>query len=399
MDDFFHRQLAARETRRPRGASAEQSGGNAEPRCRPPRRRAAADGWCGGFGGRVVRSGAGWVVAAALAVGVAVWGGTRPLRYEVEGVSMAPGLLPGDVVVMAPRPAVTGRRDPRRFERWLLAPPGGAAAIKRVVGLPGEVISLVDGDLAIDGRIVVTPPRILAQTAVILPAPVALDAASPVADRCRRSVASRVVLDDVDFAPDERRMLLPVHDVGLAAMVRAHGDPAAPPRLRARVGPVVVTWRLTSSGAFAAVAGRLDGQFVAACWEVSADECRRTGTDEPLPPGIPADWQVVRPWPVTAAETDDPRAAACGVWIGDAATPERGDADHDSDPRAGEIMSWTLWRDVLHRPAADGRDEWRLGRDEYFVLGDFPSGSRDSRHWGPLGRGALKGVETPSSRD
>jgi type IV secretory pathway protease TraF len=30
--------------------------------------------------------------------------------------------------------------------------------------------------------------------------------------------------------------------------------------------------------------------------------------------------------------------------------------------------------------------EWRLGPDEFFVLGDFPSASRDSRHWGPLGR-------------
>lgn len=355
----------------------------------------------GAFVGPVVHAGAGWVAVAALAVGAAAWGAARPLRFEVEGVSMAPGLMPGDVVVTAPLPAVTGRREPRRFERWLLALPGGGDAIKRVVGLPGEAISLVDGDLAIDGRVVLTPPRILAQTAVIVPpavatdaasAAVATDAASSDADRCRRSVAARVVLDDVDFAPDERRMLLPVHDVGLAAMVRGHGDPAAPPRLRARVGPIVVTWRLPSSGAFAVVAGRLDGRFVAACWEVSADECRRTRTAEPLPPGIPADWQVIRPWPVTSAETDDPRAAACGVWIGDAAAPGWGDADHDCDPRAGEIVSWTLWRDVLHRPAADGRDAWRLRRDEFFVLGDFPSGSRDSRHWGPLGRGALRGA-------
>ncbi|NBW86953.1 MAG: hypothetical protein EBR23_09040 [Planctomycetia bacterium] len=58
--------------------------------------------------------------------------------------------------------------------------------------------------------------------------------------------------------------------------------------------------------------------------------------------------------------------------------------------KAGEIVSWTLWRDVLHRPAADGRDAWRLRRDEFFVLGDFPSGSIDGRQWGPLHRAALR---------
>jgi hypothetical protein len=49
-----------------------------------------------------------------------------------------------------------------------------------------------------------------------------------------------------------------------------------------------------------------------------------------------------------------------------------------------------VWRDVLWRTAADGHDAWRLGPDEYFLLSDFPSGSRDARHWGPLRRGALR---------
>jgi type IV secretory pathway protease TraF len=339
-------------------------------------------------------SGVGLVAAAALAAGVAVWAVARPLRYEVEGVSMAPGLMPGDVVATSAFPAVTGLRGPRRFERWLLVPPGGGDAIKRVVGLPGETIALVDGDLAVDGSIVVTPPRVLAETAVTVPPAAATDDAASAADHCHRTVAARVVLDDIDFAPEERRLLLPVRDVGLAALVRAHGHSAAAPRLRMRVGAAVVAWRLPSAGAFAAVAGRLDGRFVAACWQVSTAECRNAGPRERLPPGIPEDWQVVRPWPASAAEPGDPWAGPCGVWIGCPATPGWDDEGRDCDPRAGEIVSCSLWRDVLHRPAADGRDEWRLGRDEFFVLGDFPSGSRDSRHWGPVQRGVLRAAVT-----
>jgi type IV secretory pathway protease TraF len=53
------------------------------------------------------------------------------------------------------------------------------------------------------------------------------------------------------------------------------------------------------------------------------------------------------------------------------------------------IERMAVWRDILHRPAADGMVEWRLGSHAFLVLGDFPSGSRDSRHWGPLGRSAL----------
>jgi type IV secretory pathway protease TraF len=57
-----------------------------------------------------------------------------------------------------------------------------------------------------------------------------------------------------------------------------------------------------------------------------------------------------------------------------------------------------VWRDILHRPGADGMVEWRLGPDVFFVLGDFPSGSRDSRHWGPLERSMLHSQATSLPR-
>jgi type IV secretory pathway protease TraF len=51
---------------------------------------------------------------------------------------------------------------------------------------------------------------------------------------------------------------------------------------------------------------------------------------------------------------------------------------------AASVEKIFAWRDVLHRSGADAIVEWRLGPRECFVLGDFPSGSRDSRQWGPI---------------
>jgi type IV secretory pathway protease TraF len=42
------------------------------------------------------------------------------------------------------------------------------------------------------------------------------------------------------------------------------------------------------------------------------------------------------------------------------------------------------WRDIHHVAPAAGTTQWRLAADEWFVLGDYPGGSRDSRHWGPV---------------
>ena len=54
------------------------------------------------------------------------------------------------------------------------------------------------------------------------------------------------------------------------------------------------------------------------------------------------------------------------------------------------IEQVTTWRDILYRAAADGTTTWSLEADNIFVLGDFPSGSRDSRHFGALPVTALR---------
>ena len=70
-----------------------------------------------------------------------------PVR--VDGSSMAPTLRSGDVVLVA---AV--QRTPESVERGelvVLAEPGGGRSVKRVVGLPGERVTLRDGVLEVDG--------------------------------------------------------------------------------------------------------------------------------------------------------------------------------------------------------------------------------------------------------
>ncbi len=104
------------------------------------------------------------VVASVVVIlcGLAVF--ASPARYEVDGLSMAPGLLPGDVVTTGWFPSLDRLRQPRRHECWILTSPDGSPAIKRVVGLPGETISIRGGDLTIGGQTVLTPPSLLGRT-------------------------------------------------------------------------------------------------------------------------------------------------------------------------------------------------------------------------------------------
>lgn len=277
---------------------------------------------------------------------------------------MAPGLLPGDVAQSAAFPLLDRWRRPRRLERWTFAAPDGALAIKRVWGLPGEKLEIVDGDLVVDGEVLVKPPDVLA------------DVALPVASVFRHESAGAVrltlpdpVFDDVPFAPDERRVLVPVRDVGVAAVIdvvgRDHGG--APALVEISVADRAAQVSLRRPGRHAVVAGRLDGAFVAAAWPLSSSVCPRSC----LPPGCPPVWTMQRPWhgsePVTSLEV---RVV--------------GSASRTDGARIADVVAW---RDVHHLPPASGSICWPLGSNEWFVLGDSPGGSRDSRQWGPVDSG------------
>jgi signal peptidase I len=82
-----------------------------------------------------------------------LWYGSRAVGYvanhrafQIPSASMAPAIVPGDRIV------VDTRGDkPKRGEIWAFAGPN-STMIKRVIGLPGETIEIVGGQVLIDGR-------------------------------------------------------------------------------------------------------------------------------------------------------------------------------------------------------------------------------------------------------
>lgn len=316
-------------------------------------------------------------IVFVVAVAVSLVGGlfAAPRRYEVEGVSMGPGLLPGDVVATGWLPEFDRRRLPGRFDRWIVTLPDGSTGLKRVVGLPGDRVELLAGDLTIDGQVVLKGPRLLAAmgSVVEMPLPRPADSAS-------WSLSPSTVLDDAPFAVGEvSRLLLAVRDVGFAAEI-AVPVAAGTARIRATAGPLAVTWRLVGPGRYAVAAGRLDGQAVAAAWPLPAGSASAGVSRSCLPPRPPEAWAVVRPWP----------GAGGGFPEGDERSPPLSLAVVPARRPPVIIERVTVWRDGLLRPAADGIAAWTLGAREVFAIGDFPSGSRDSRHFGPLSRSALR---------
>jgi type IV secretory pathway protease TraF len=309
------------------------------------------------------------LIVGAVAVALAVMAvACMPVRYVVEGVSMTPGFVAGDVVRSGWFPAGDRWRRPRRFERWALAATDGTA-IKRVVALPGERLAIHGGDVVIDGRTVLKGPRLLATLglAVALREP---HTAITRRDDERWTAAPQEVLDDVGVQSARSHVLLPVRDVGVAAVLRVKElPPEGFVRVRVQVGSRLVPWRLTAPGRHAIVAGRLDGHLVAAAWHLNTAGDARDPDRLCLPAGAPARWQVAEPWPADAGdELISPRLAVSCDAVPDAAAVERA----------------SMWRDVLYRPGANDTRVWSLGPDECFVLGDHPAASTDSRQWGPI---------------
>lgn len=301
------------------------------------------------------------VAAAILAlVAAAVMLVVRPTRYEVDGLSMAPGLMPGDVVATGWLPGADRACRPRRFERWIVDAADGTATIKRVAGLPGEEVAIRDGDLLVDGEAVLKSPTILGEVALPVALPIEHDdgqAWMPPVD----------VLDDVTFAAEVNRSLESVRDVGIAAVVRAG---SAGSRAHLAVGDARITWRLPSGVRCHLIAGRLDGRLVAVAW---IDRDRPTADDRRsvLPNSTPGAWTVAVPWPQGMA---GPTEAGCSAAL---------DA-------GGKVEHIAAWRDIHYRPSMDGPTTWRLDEDSFLVLGDFPTGSVDSRAWGPRPRHSLR---------
>ncbi len=298
------------------------------------------------------------VAIGGLLVAAAVVAVAGPRRFIVDGLSMAPGLMPGDIVATGWLPQADGKRNPRRFERWVIDTLDGAA-IKRVAGLPGERVAIQDGELLVEGVAALKSPFVLAELAQ------PVDVTLTREDHAVR-IPPTVVLDDAAFATEVNRALEPVADVGIAATIRAG---SAGSRVRVTCGAVRILWRLPAALRCRLIAGRLDGRLVAVAWrapEAPAEDDRRLA----LPSRVPAAWQAAPPWP-----SDLPGPAETGI-----------DVEADAD---GIIEQVVVWRDIHHRPDGTGSNAWQLDGDSYLLLGDFPTASIDSRAWGPRPRRAL----------
>ena len=95
--------------------------------------------------------------AGALVLGALAAAGVAARRAHLEpmlvkGGSMRPTLGPGQRIAVAPLV-----RPPARGDLVVLNRPGNLEVVKRVVGLPGERVRLLSGQLEVDGRAVPEP--------------------------------------------------------------------------------------------------------------------------------------------------------------------------------------------------------------------------------------------------
>ncbi len=77
--------------------------------------------------------------------------------YAVEGVSMRPNFEPGDILLV--RRGAYESRPPRRGDVVIAhdSSDSGRSYLKRIVGLPGEEVSLSEGMLYVDGSHLAEP--------------------------------------------------------------------------------------------------------------------------------------------------------------------------------------------------------------------------------------------------
>ena len=113
-----------------------------------------------------------WVDAIIIAAALAIFLRTFFFQiYKIPTTSMVPVLVPGDKIFVSkltygPKVPFTplripGFRKPKRFDIVVFVPPiateRNKAYIKRLIGLPGDKIELKDGNIHINGKMVVDP--------------------------------------------------------------------------------------------------------------------------------------------------------------------------------------------------------------------------------------------------
>ncbi len=320
------------------------------------------------------------VASIILAIGLRTWlvmGLIEPVT--VAGSSMVPTLREGDRLWIDR--ASLCWRTLKRWEMVVAPNPanGEELCIKRIVGLPGEQIALLDGDLLFDGAVVVKSSedqRSLRQ----LVHRESLDEAT------RWHLQAGVwqyqhpdlkpITDDIAYNVGLTRKLNLVDEFLLVVELRVQGEGVL--CLGLDDGTTAVQLELRLPGGEISESRNERECFAGEISERSLQRLRRkevqlefSNFDQQLLLAIDGQIELCRPWPKTK-EAGTARPVSIGargldLWLGELA----------------------LYRDIYYSSHAVGTippqaASWQLGPDEFFLLGDNPPVSLDSRLWGPV---------------
>jgi signal peptidase I len=301
---------------------------------------------------------------------------------------------------------------PGRWEVVVFRSPelGGELCVKRIVGLPGEIVSLQAGDVLIDGQIV--RKSLAEQTAVRqLVCAVSKDVGA-------LNARAGLVLDSklgqwrigktqFETSGDDSRTfnLLEYHHEGMLLDEHSFNQGATPPQNS--VADIMLTFSARFTGEGRLVLG---AQQLSKRWEVIIDfgrtvvELRRDGQmliDQLLP--ACASRARFGNWTFSLFDQQvllaiDNHVILAEPWEVDQVSLQA-DAKSELPPMFslgldrldGEVRSTAVWRDIYyavrhsdgHQAGAErgAMTSWQLGPDEFFVLGDNAPISDDSRSW------------------
>lgn len=347
-----------------------------------------------------------WLLALAFLAAAAVL--CAPVR--VRGQSMQPALRDGDVLLTVP----LWLYPP---ERWAMVvceePDSGARVVKRVAGLPGESVQLVSGDLFVDGARVA---RLACAATDFLPL---VDAAGPELARWFEmgaggfeeadgewalrgkgtAVQSQPPLDGYLLGGVERPGDEPAVDLALEVEYELE-EPGARLEVSLNEGATRFTLALEDLGRRARLERRdtrpLDPkdprQIVgqqAVLAEVELPSGRRRGrlflsnADQVLTAALDGE-ELFAPVPYAAAAELPLEELPLGLHFEQAAVGGEGPL---------RVCRLRLGRDLFLAPAGTLAfvEALQLAEDEFFLLGDDPDFSRDSRNYGAVSRSRLRG--------
>lgn len=311
----------------------------------------------------------------------------QPVR--VVGPSMLPTLADGERCWTTPAWLAPPERDDLVVFR---EPDTEEVAVKRVAGLPGERVRLFEGDLLVDGARAARRVDRVEDLVPLVDAPAARIAeafnvpAEAGAEQGYLHLEGRAFLRSVPLDGWLRDGVLtegtrPASDLGLCADFELLG-------VDSRIELVVVEGGKTFTlGLQAGRAELREDDEVLASAVLPLDRTRGRlflGKVDHLLHGTLDGRPLFEPVP----------------YVSGAAPPIVGSVEGPPFEQAGfggsrvVLQRIRVGRDLFRDPAGTYgcTRELQLGEDEYFLLGDHPGVSRDSRHYGPVRRERLLGV-------